>query len=569
MHLDKRKDSSGNESTGRRSSSLPAAAPLSSLLALHATAGNAAATQAIQRSMGVQQDTAGNAELRRAMQRSLHEHGPDCTHDQVDVQRRAEEQPAVQRRATLFDAQRTPGRPLAPHIQRTAEQAYGMPFGHVRVHDDPVSQQSAEELGASAYTSGPDIYVGPHGVDDETMYHELDHVRQQTLGPVAGTDNGMGAKVSSPRDPFEVSSTANGKRVARGEAPDLALPGSHGHGESVQRAAAEPAVQRMEDPRGRRDDADYEADNSAPEQDSGRDSDSSPERRELQEQIRRQLEGGADLDDIADRLDRIGQEPLIPRVRRVPRESDADSSESGAEAPARVRVPAPEPMPTLPENSRLVPLRELLMEDMQEGDLDRKLKVTFNVAAQGNLAGGHAWMEVTGTEGQRISFGFFPTNREFMTLASVPGGVRCPDPIAVQYSPTQHESKNVTLRDVIKGYQLVHGRVQDNYNFTMHNCTTFAGDVWKAMTGKAIPTNFFSALGLLSLAVATPQAASDGLAGHQEQRTNDRRERLLPHAQGPVRALMPVPGNPEEVAEQLARARQSQSSSSESTEEVD
>ncbi len=566
MHLGKRKDSSGTESTGRRSSSLPAATPLSSLLALHATAGNAVVTQAIQRSMGVQPDTVGNAELRRALQRSLHDHGPNCTHDQADVQRRAEDQSAVQPRTTLFDAQRTPGRPLASHIQRTAEQAYGMPFGHVRVHDDPVSQQSAEELGASAYTSGPDIYIGPQGMDDETMYHELDHVRQQALGPVAGTDNGMGAKVSSPRDPFEVSSAANGKRVARGEAPDLTLPGSHDHGASVQRAAAEPAVQRMEDPRGRQDDRDYEADNSAPEQDSGRDSDSSRERGELEERIRRELDGGENLDDISDRLGRLGQEPLIPRVRRVPRESDSDSSESGAEAPARVRV-AGEPMPTLPESVVLVRLRELLMEDMQEGDLSKKLKVTFNVAADGNLTGGHAWMEVTGTGGRRVSFGFFPADRGHVSLLSVPGGVRCPDPIAGRGSPTHHESKNVTLRDVIKGYGLVHGKVQENYNFTLHNCTTFAGDVWKAMTGKAIPTNFFSAAGLLSLGVSTPLAADEGLGAHQEQRTNDRKERALPIAKGHLRHLMPFSGTPEQIAEQIARARESQSS--ESSEGVD
>src|ERR1044071_5830025 len=100
-----------------------------------------------------------------------------------------------------------------------------MPFGHVRMHDDPVSRQSADDLGALAYTSGSDIYVGSQPVNDETVFHEIDHVYQQASGPVAGTDNGMGAKVSSPRDPFEVSSSANGKRLARGEAPDLTLPG--------------------------------------------------------------------------------------------------------------------------------------------------------------------------------------------------------------------------------------------------------------------------------------------------------------------------------------------------------
>lgn len=561
MHLHRGKDSSGNETSDRRSSSLPPTA----LQALHATAGNAAVTQMIQRSLADRQETAGNPELRRAVQRARHEHGPHCGHE-AQVQRRVQEPPAVQRRSSFADAQRTPGRPLSHHIQRTAEQAYGMPFGHVRVHDDPVSQQSAVELGASAYTSGPDIYVGPQGADDETMYHELDHVRQQSLGPVPGTDNGMGARVSSPRDPFEVSSAANGRRVARGEAPDLALPGAPGHGGAVQLSAAAPAVQRMEDQRGRRDDREYEADNSAPEQDS----DSSPERRELREQIRRQIEQGPDMGDLADRLDRLGEGPLIPRMRRVLPESDSDSPERPAQPPVRERaLPAREPIPTLAEHSDLAPLRDLLTQDLEEGDLGRKLKVTFNVFANGNATEGHAWMEVTGSGGRRVSFGFFPTEQGYMSLGSVAGGVRCPDPFAARRSATSHESKNVALRDIVKGYQLVHGRVQDNYSFTLHNCTTFAGDVWKAMTGKAIPTNLLSAMGLLSLAVATPRAAAEGLESHQEQRTTERRGRVLPLAQGPARGLMPGPGNAEEVAERLARARQSQSSSSESTEEVD
>ncbi|MFE3263668.1 DUF4157 domain-containing protein [Streptomyces sp. NPDC059215] len=528
-------------------------------------------TQAIQRSLLDQQNAGANAELRRALQRSAHQHGSTCSHNQGNMQGHTQDQPAIQRRTTLFDAQRTPGRPLAPHIQRTAEQAYGMPFSHVRVHDDPVSQQSAEELGASAYTSGPDIYIGPQGVDDETMYHELDHVRQQALGPVAGTDNGTGVKISNPRDPFEVSSTSNGKRVARGETPDLTLPGSHSPGPTTQRTAGEPAVQRMEDPRGRRDSRDYEADDSAPEQENGRDPDSSPERRELRDQIRRQLEGGPDLDELADRANRFAGEGLpFRRVRRVLPESDSDSPERAAERPAHERAAAArEPLPTLPEHSDLVPLRDLLMQDLRTGDLNRKLKVTFNVFSDGSLAGGHAWMEVTGSEGRRVSFGFFPTNREYMTLASVPGGVRCPDPIAVRHSPTNHESKNVALKDIIKGYQLVHGRSQENYNFTLHNCTTFASDVWRVMTGKSIPANFLTAMGLLSLAISTPQAAAEGLGSHQEQRTNHRRERVLPLTQGPTRGLIPGPGNPEEIADRLARARQSQSSSSESTEEVD
>ncbi|MGW7048598.1 eCIS core domain-containing protein [Streptomyces avermitilis] len=193
-------------SADRKPASVPPrpAAPLPPLLALQRAAGNAAVT--------------------RAIEEARHEHGPDCGHGAAAVQRRAEAQPSVQRRSSVFDAVSSPHSPLEPRIQQKAEQAYGMSFAHVRVHSGPVAQRSAQELDARAYTTGSDIVVGPQGVDDETMFHEIDHVHQQSTGPVAGTDNGAGAKVSHRDDPFERRSAANGRKLAQGGAPDLAAP---------------------------------------------------------------------------------------------------------------------------------------------------------------------------------------------------------------------------------------------------------------------------------------------------------------------------------------------------------
>ncbi|CAM5399218.1 DUF4157 domain-containing protein [Streptomyces atroolivaceus] len=169
------------------------------------------------------QRAAGNAVVARAVEEELHEHGAACGHET------AEQPPAgtssVQR-SSVVDAVRSPGRPLDSRLMEKAEQGYGMSFRHVRVHSDPVAQRSATELGARAYTTGHDIVVGPQGADDETMFHELDHVRQQSLGPVAGTDNGSGVAVSHQDDPFERHATANGRRMAQGAMPDLSGPGS-------------------------------------------------------------------------------------------------------------------------------------------------------------------------------------------------------------------------------------------------------------------------------------------------------------------------------------------------------
>lgn len=181
------------------------------------------------------QRMAGNAAVARAIEEERHEHAPGCGHAQSAVEQSTVPQsavggPAVQRRSSVDEAVASPWRPLDARIRETAEQAYGMDLGHVRVHTGPVAQRSAVELGALAYTTGAHIVSASPQLDDETIYHEIDHVRQQSLGPVAGTDNGAGAKVSSRNDPFEVQSAANGRRLAQGAAPELGVPGS------VQRA---------------------------------------------------------------------------------------------------------------------------------------------------------------------------------------------------------------------------------------------------------------------------------------------------------------------------------------------
>ncbi|MDQ0585619.1 eCIS core domain-containing protein [Streptomyces rishiriensis] len=208
--------------------------------------GPAAGLLALQRS-------AGNAAVTRAIEEQRHEHGPGCGHADRSVQRAAEtdeaQQAAVQRQVSLAEVTGSGGSGLEPRIQAKAEQAYGMSLGHVRVHNDATAQRASADFKAHAMTVGHHIVLGSSQVDDETMFHELDHVRQQSQGPVAGTDNGSGVKVSDPGDAFERQSSANGRLVAQGSAPDLSLPGAAGHGAPVQRTAVgtgeRQSVQRM------------------------------------------------------------------------------------------------------------------------------------------------------------------------------------------------------------------------------------------------------------------------------------------------------------------------------------
>ncbi|MEW1640928.1 DUF4157 domain-containing protein [Streptomyces sp. NPDC091219] len=219
-----------NRSSGDRAGGHPVARPRSAaalppLTALQQAAGNAAVTRAIQRARDAQEQHAEPAETAEPA-------------EAVPVQR-----------ASVVDAVGSPGSPLEPRILQRAETAYGMDFGHVRVHNGPVAQRSAEELGALAYTTGSHIVLGGSSVEDEVMFEEVDHIRQQALGPVPGTDNGRGEKVSHPDDPFERSAGANGRRLARGGAPDLSLPGMSVPGGTVQRSVdGDVAVQRADRP---------------------------------------------------------------------------------------------------------------------------------------------------------------------------------------------------------------------------------------------------------------------------------------------------------------------------------
>ncbi|WP_399125879.1 DUF4157 domain-containing protein [Streptomyces sp. ITFR-6] len=126
------------------------------------------------------------------------------------------------------------------------EARFGTDFSDVRLHTDATAQRSAAEIGARAYTSGSHIVLGGATTDAHTLAHELTHVVQQRSGPVAGTDNGTGLKVSDPSDRFERAAEADAHRV-------MAAPHAHDDAEAgVQRstatAAHDHAVQRAPGP---------------------------------------------------------------------------------------------------------------------------------------------------------------------------------------------------------------------------------------------------------------------------------------------------------------------------------
>lgn len=157
------------------------------------------------------QGTVGNAAVVQMLRRAGHLPGGSRLQLLVDHGRQGG-QPPVQR-STVHDVLRSPGRPLDRATRDDMESRFGADFSDVRIHDDHHARISAAEVGARAYTSGSHVVIGEGGGDRHTLAHELTHVIQQRQGPVAGTDNGTGLRVSDPSDRFEREAEANATRL--------------------------------------------------------------------------------------------------------------------------------------------------------------------------------------------------------------------------------------------------------------------------------------------------------------------------------------------------------------------
>ncbi|MFI8002167.1 DUF4157 domain-containing protein [Streptomyces sp. NPDC086010] len=166
---------------------------------------------------------------------------------------RREPAPDVQRSA-VHDVLRTQGEPMGAAVRDEMETRFGADFSDVRLHHGTAARESAAGIGARAYTSGSHIVMGDQGGDKRTLAHELTHVLQQRTGPVAGTDNGDGLRVSDPSDRFEREAEANASRVLSrpaaqrpAEGHPAHAQGSHSAGSTVQRRPREkPAEEKGE-----------------------------------------------------------------------------------------------------------------------------------------------------------------------------------------------------------------------------------------------------------------------------------------------------------------------------------
>ncbi|WP_327026494.1 eCIS core domain-containing protein [Micromonospora sp. NBC_01739] len=181
------------------------------------------------------QHRAGNAAATRAVQR-MRCADPDHGHESEPVQRSA-----------VTEVLRSPGSPLAEPVRRDMEARLGADFSDVRLHTGALAERSAAEVEARAFTSGPHVVLGRGGSDRHTLAHELTHVIQQRSGPVAGTEDGNGLRVSDPGDAFERAAEANAHRALSTPPPVHEVhPVSQAAGSApTESATGTPSVQRV------------------------------------------------------------------------------------------------------------------------------------------------------------------------------------------------------------------------------------------------------------------------------------------------------------------------------------
>lgn len=119
----------------------------------------------------------------------------------------------------VHDVLRSPGRPLEPATRSFMESRFGHDFGKVRVHADAQAAESAQAVGALAYTVGSHVafdhgrYAPGSGEGKELLAHELAHVVQQGPAPVPAS----GLPISPVSDPLESKADSTAAAALRGK----------------------------------------------------------------------------------------------------------------------------------------------------------------------------------------------------------------------------------------------------------------------------------------------------------------------------------------------------------------
>jgi hypothetical protein len=192
--------------------------------------------------LGSLQSAYGNNFVQQVIQRKCHCGGScrKCSGDDPSVQRKIGDTATPAAGLAAGPVPRgSAGAPLPTAVRAKMEQRFGQNFADVRIHDDPLAQQSASSLNALAYTSGHDIYFAPGQYKpfseegERLLAHELTHVIQQRTGQVTSASTKLSSGSSS--DAFELEADRASHAVASGAPVSLS---SSAGAPSLQRQSA-------------------------------------------------------------------------------------------------------------------------------------------------------------------------------------------------------------------------------------------------------------------------------------------------------------------------------------------
>jgi hypothetical protein len=130
----------------------------------------------------------------------------------------------------VHEALDSPGHALDPATRAFMEPRFGYDFSRVRVHTDPLADESARAVDALAYTVGPDVVFAAGRYAPETdggrelLAHELAHVRQQGGAGPPASHNGQGLTIDDPQGASEREAQSTASEVARGGSAGAASP---------------------------------------------------------------------------------------------------------------------------------------------------------------------------------------------------------------------------------------------------------------------------------------------------------------------------------------------------------
>ncbi len=154
------------------------------------------------------------------------------------------------------------GSPLPAPLRDSAGRVLGADLTRVRLHTDDAAARAADELRASAFTEGSDIYFGSGRFRPDTtsgrrlLLHELTHTVQQRHDHAGEPDARAPYTVSDPGEQAEAEARAIPQRAFAGEtvSPASSVPARH----IMRDYTPVPVVEPDEDDAGEYDEADVE-----------------------------------------------------------------------------------------------------------------------------------------------------------------------------------------------------------------------------------------------------------------------------------------------------------------------